>query len=79
MLKASALNAAPDWKDRRIAALILKHPLCEGCLAVRAGLGATKFEEALTALRATCEISLERDRCRACGAVTTVLSIDRAA
>ena len=79
MFKTSALNAAPGWNDHRIAALILGHPLCEGCLAVRAGLGATKFEEELTALRATCEISLAKARCRACGAVTTVLSIDRAA
>jgi hypothetical protein len=60
-----------------ITALILDRPLCEECLTSKSGLTPSRIEETLTVVRAALKLTEGHGRCRACGARTTVLSLER--
>lgn len=61
-----------------ITALILERPLCISCIATKAGEPvAATLEASLERIRHVLEIYRRQDRCRACGTLTVVYSLDR--
>ena len=62
-----------------VAALTLERPLCIDCLVLKSGLTATTVQETLTRVRRLVHVHFSEDRCRACGNVGPVVSVDRPA
>lgn len=62
-----------------VATLILERPMCEACISTKSGLGAADLDATLASIRTSLRLYSAIDRCRACGALTTVLSVDRPA
>ena len=60
-----------------VTALILERPLCDECLASKSCLSPSSIEETLSVVRTALKLTEEHGRCRACGARTTVLSLER--
>jgi hypothetical protein len=59
-----------------VMALILDRPTCRGCLAVKSGVSTSDLDATLTTVQTVVQIRSATDRCRVCGTITTVLSID---
>jgi hypothetical protein len=59
-----------------VIALILDRPTCRDCIAVKSGLSTPELDATLTTVHTVVQIRNATDRCRVCGAITTVLSID---
>jgi hypothetical protein len=60
-----------------VTALIVERPTCEDCILSKTGLARPDFDAAMRAVRAALRIHDQVDRCRACGALAPVLSLDR--
>ena len=61
-----------------IARLIVERPLCVVCIAERAGVSALDLEPYFARIRASLRVFHEdSDRCRGCGIVGKVYSLDR--
>jgi len=61
-----------------ITALILERPLCISCIATKAGEpSAVALEAALDRIRHVVDTCRARERCRACGTLTIVYSVER--
>lgn len=60
-----------------IVALILERPMCLDCIASKSGLGAADVDTTMATVRAALQLHVAQDRCRACGATTSVFSFDR--
>jgi hypothetical protein len=78
MLRGMERDLAMPERTAIVTALITERPLCLSCIALRASLAEPdtravldKIERVLTLQR------VDPGRCRACGAVGTVLSIDQ--
>jgi hypothetical protein len=59
---------------RLIAGLILEHPLCVDCVALRVEMTAAGVEGNLAVMGRLIRVHREHDRCRACGITTWVVS-----
>jgi hypothetical protein len=60
-----------------IARLIVQRPLCADCIAERTGLSSLDLEPYFARIRAAITMFREdSDRCRACGSVGKVYSLD---
>ena len=61
-----------------VVALILQRPLCISCVATKTGAAsAVVLNVALTRISEVLKLNREHDRCRSCGIITTVLSVER--
>ena len=61
-----------------VTALILERPLCISCMATKAGEpSAAVLEAAIERIRHVLELHRTQERCRACGTLTIVYSIER--
>ena len=60
-----------------VTGLIMERPLCEPCILLKSGLSRADFQETLAGVRTALLIHDEIARCRECGAITRVLSLDR--
>lgn len=59
-----------------ITALILDQPTCVDCIAEKSGLSASVLAATLRTVQAALVLHSAVDRCRDCGTVTAVFSID---
>jgi hypothetical protein len=60
-----------------ITALILDQPMCVDCMAEKSSLSASALAETLRTVQIALVLHSAVDRCRECGTVTAVFSIDR--
>jgi hypothetical protein len=60
-----------------ITALILDHPTCVRCLAVKSSMTLVALDTTIGAIETALVLHRTLDRCRACGATETVLSVSR--
>jgi hypothetical protein len=60
-----------------VTALILDRPTCEACILAKSGLNRADFDETMKVVRDALLVHDEPGRCRACGEITRVLSLDR--
>ena len=60
-----------------ITALILDQPMCLDCIGGELGLSRSDVDATLIGVRLILVLQAKMEQCRACGAVTTVHSIDR--
>jgi hypothetical protein len=60
-----------------ITALILNRPLCVDCAAEKSGLSVSAIAATLAKVQTALQLHSAINRCRACGLVTAVFSIDR--
>jgi hypothetical protein len=60
-----------------ITALILDRPMCEPCIVKKSGLSQLDLDATVAVIRPALQIHSAIARCRICGAVTTVLGINR--
>ena len=61
-----------------VTALILERPLCISCIATKAGEpSAASLEASIERIRHVLEVYRKQERCRACGTLTIVYSIER--
>ena len=61
-----------------VTALILERPLCISCIAAKAGEpSAVSLEASMERIRHVLEMRRRQERCRGCGTLTTVFSVDR--
>ncbi len=61
-----------------ITALILDRPMCHDCLATKGGVSLREGEAILERIAAVLELHREVARCRACGGIARVVSVDPA-
>ena len=66
----------PDYAAL-VTALILDRPMCVDCIAAKSGLSASALAATLVTVQTVLQLRSATDHCRACGATTTALSIDR--
>jgi hypothetical protein len=60
-----------------VAVLILERPMCLDCITAKSGLSTAEVEEYLEQIGLGLEVTVEEDRCRACGEPRTVFSLTR--
>jgi len=60
-----------------IAALITERPLCASCITSKASVASGELPSYLGQIGTVFTVQYEIDRCRACGALTTVFSVMR--
>ena len=60
-----------------VAALIVDRPMCVDCIAEKSGRGVSAIAATLTTVQTYLVLHSAVDRCRECGTVTAVFSIDR--
>ena len=60
-----------------IAVLILDRPICLDCIIAKSGLATAEVESYLEQIGVGLEVTVEEDRCRACGEPRTVFSLTR--
>lgn len=61
-----------------VTALITERPLCMSCISTRAGLPIAKVEAVFRVIQQVLPIrSAEQGRCRACGTVGPVFSVEQ--
>ena len=63
-------------KTAIIAALTTSRPLCMACLSTRAGLSSAEVEAVLEAIEGVLLLRRDDGRCRACGIVGPIFSVD---
>jgi hypothetical protein len=72
------LNTAMPETLATITALIVERPLCVNCLAGKLDLPSrSDLDERLERIRRVLDLRREEGRCRACGTMTTVVSVGR--
>ncbi len=59
-----------------VTALILDRPLCIRCLATKSGLVLADLDAVIGNIERALRLNRVMDRCRACGVIDTVLSLD---
>ena len=62
-----------------VTALILERPMCLDCVVAQSRLGPSDLDATMAAVATTLRLRHITGRCRACGTVTSVLSLDRPA
>jgi hypothetical protein len=62
-----------------ITALILNHPLCTDCLAMKSGLSYADLETTIARIAQSLILRRRADRCRACGDTAPTFSLDQSA
>ena len=60
-----------------ITALILDRPLCMDCLQIKTRLGVDEVEDHLGRIGEALTLHRSRNKCRSCGTVTDVMSVER--
>jgi hypothetical protein len=60
-----------------ITALILERPLCIRCIQEKSGLRPPSLRTTLSNIRTVLRVRREHGRCRACGIVTSIVSLHR--
>jgi len=57
-----------------ITALIMERPLCLDCIGTKTGLNDGAVQDYLKVMERVLRVRRDHDRCRACGAITAVVS-----
>jgi len=72
----SSQSTRPDVAALITAALIIERPLCLDCIAVKAGVGSATTEVTLARIGNALVLQREPGRCRECGSIGVVFSLD---
>ena len=77
--RSGRLRGGRRMPDRAalITALILDRPMCLDCLVVQSGVRTRDLDGTLATVSGVLSLHLAAGRCRGCGTMTTVLSLDR--
>jgi hypothetical protein len=59
-----------------VTAILIDRPTCLSCLEVKAGMERASLEQTLRVIGTVLVLHRRTDRCRACGIIETVLSIE---
>jgi len=73
--RAARRETVPQ-KTAIIAALTTSRPLCMACVSTRAGLSSAEVEAVLEAIEGVLLLRRDDGRCRACGIVGPIFSVD---
>lgn len=72
------VHAAMPETTAIVTALILERPLCMNCITARTGVPAAEIDATLARIQTVLHVERHTmDRCRSCGTVGPVLSLQR--